>query len=194
MEPAVFDEDWPSLTRSVHSSLQSSLRVNLPREIMGFTDFPFDDKFEGSKDKRRYCGHEEVEHRFALRQVPDRDPQVNRYLKAFVRYFDLEQFVQFESEVVNVEVSEKSSVKWNVEVMSAGKTNVSTEGSVPVWSRRRCLQVHEFDAVVVSNGQYSIPNIPDIKNIDKFENPCVHSHLYRDADFFEGKTVAVHGQ
>ena len=129
-----------------------------------------------------------------LGQVPDRAPQVNRYLKAFVRYFDLEQFIQFESEVVNVDVSEKSSVKWNIEVMSAGKTNVSTEGSVPVTAHGCCLQVHEFDAVVVSNGQYTIPNIPDIKNIDKFENPCVHSHLYRNADPFEGKTVVVHGQ
>ena len=60
----VFDEDWPSLTGSVHSSLFGNVRVNLPRELMGFTDFPFDEKFEGSQDKRRYCGHEEVEPRY----------------------------------------------------------------------------------------------------------------------------------
>ena len=55
----MFDDDWPSVTRSVQSSLYDKLRVNLPREIMGFTDFPFDE-FEGSLDKRRYCHHEEV--------------------------------------------------------------------------------------------------------------------------------------
>ena len=57
-----------------------------------------------------------------------------------------------------------------------------------------CFEVHEFDAVVVSNGQYTVPNIPDIKNIDRFGRPCLHSHLYRNADPFRGKTVVVHGQ
>ena len=55
-------------------------------------------------------------------------------------------------------------------------------------------EVHEFDAVVVSNGQYTVPNIPDIKSIDRFDRPCLHSHLYRNADPFRGKTVVIHGQ
>ena len=39
----------------IHSSLYESLRVNLPKEIMGYSDFPFLDN-SGS----RYCGHAEV--------------------------------------------------------------------------------------------------------------------------------------
>ena len=48
--------------RVVHSSMYQSLRTNLPREIMGFVDFPFDPDFLGpySTDPRRFCGHREV--------------------------------------------------------------------------------------------------------------------------------------
>lgn len=45
---------------NVHSSLYDKLRTNLPREIMGVPDFPFDTNFEGSIDDRRFCHHEEV--------------------------------------------------------------------------------------------------------------------------------------
>ncbi|CAN4097761.1 unnamed protein product [Withania somnifera] len=44
----------------VHSSLYSSLRVNLPREVMGFRDYPFVAKKKPGSDPRRYPGHREV--------------------------------------------------------------------------------------------------------------------------------------
>ncbi|KAL3334873.1 hypothetical protein AABB24_031210 [Solanum stoloniferum] len=44
----------------VHSSLYSSLRVNLPREVMGFGDYPFVAKKKPGRDPRRYPGHGEV--------------------------------------------------------------------------------------------------------------------------------------
>ncbi|XP_006366746.1 flavin-containing monooxygenase FMO GS-OX-like 4 isoform X1 [Solanum tuberosum] len=44
----------------VHSSLYSSLRVNLPREVMGFWDYPFVAKKKPGRDPRRYPGHGEV--------------------------------------------------------------------------------------------------------------------------------------
>ena len=48
--------------RIVHSSLYKSLRTNLPREIMSFSDFPFiPEAMHGrSKDPRRYPHHTEV--------------------------------------------------------------------------------------------------------------------------------------
>ncbi|KAE8712156.1 Detected protein of unknown function [Hibiscus syriacus] len=42
----------------VHSNLYRSLRVNLPRQVMGFLDYPFTKK-EGC-DPRHFLGHEEV--------------------------------------------------------------------------------------------------------------------------------------
>ncbi|KAK8516341.1 hypothetical protein V6N12_068948 [Hibiscus sabdariffa] len=43
----------------IHSSLYSSLRTNLPREVMGFMDFPFLIRPGESRDPRRYPGHRE---------------------------------------------------------------------------------------------------------------------------------------
>ncbi|XP_062201165.1 flavin-containing monooxygenase FMO GS-OX-like 3 isoform X2 [Phragmites australis] len=71
---------------ATHSSLYASLRTNLPRETMGFLDFPFSAAAPGSADPRRFPGHEEV----------------LRYLEAFARRFDLHRLVRFETEVVSV--------------------------------------------------------------------------------------------
>lgn len=42
----------------VHASMYRSLRVNLPRQLMGFSDYPFLKK--GWGDPRSFPGHEEV--------------------------------------------------------------------------------------------------------------------------------------
>ena len=39
--------------------MYAGLRTNLPRQVMGFTDFPFTE-FPGSSDPRQFCTHEEV--------------------------------------------------------------------------------------------------------------------------------------
>ena len=41
---------------ATHSSLYASLRTNLPRETMGFLDFPFAAEAPGSADHRRFPG------------------------------------------------------------------------------------------------------------------------------------------
>lgn len=48
--------------RRVHSSLYADLRTNLPREVMGFSDFPnIPAALNGrSTDPRRYPAHTEV--------------------------------------------------------------------------------------------------------------------------------------
>ncbi|KAL0020530.1 hypothetical protein WJX79_005454 [Trebouxia sp. C0005] len=49
--------------RHVHSSMYSSLRTNLPRQIMSFSDFPFIPEVMGdrSHDSRRFPSHTEVQ-------------------------------------------------------------------------------------------------------------------------------------
>ncbi|TVU31749.1 hypothetical protein EJB05_23447, partial [Eragrostis curvula] len=81
---------------ATHSSLYASLRTNLPREVMGFLDFPFSAAAAGSADPRRFPGHEEV----------------LRYLEAFARRFDLHRLIRFETEVVRVR--RKHGGKWAV--------------------------------------------------------------------------------
>ena len=44
----------------VHSSMYAKLRTNLPREVMAYTDFAFDDLGGRSHDARRFPSHAEV--------------------------------------------------------------------------------------------------------------------------------------
>lgn len=54
-----------------------------------------------------------------------------------------------------------------------------------------------FDAVVVANGHYSVPFIPDVKNITPFDeaHPSIitHSKHYRTADAFQDKKTIIVG-
>ncbi|XP_006843639.2 flavin-containing monooxygenase FMO GS-OX-like 3 [Amborella trichopoda] len=78
----------------VHSSLYRSLRTNLPREIMGFLDFPFSIK-EG-RDLRRFPGYQEVE----------------LYLDDFAAESDVLKAIRFRTEVFHVGMMEGG--KWVV--------------------------------------------------------------------------------
>ncbi|KAJ4841164.1 hypothetical protein Tsubulata_025050 [Turnera subulata] len=81
----------------VHSSLYGSLRTNLPREVMGFMDYPFVAPEGRGRDPRRFPGHREV----------------LLYLQDFSREFGIEEMVRFETEVVTVEFLEDDK-KWEV--------------------------------------------------------------------------------
>ncbi|KAM0049561.1 putative flavin monooxygenase, FAD/NAD(P)-binding domain superfamily [Helianthus debilis subsp. tardiflorus] len=69
----------------VHSSIYKSLRTNLPRQLMGFSDFSLEEKTYG--DPRLFPGHEEV----------------LKFLKDFANEFGVGEVIRFNSEVVRVE-------------------------------------------------------------------------------------------
>ncbi|XP_039063638.1 putative flavin-containing monooxygenase FMO GS-OX-like 11 [Hibiscus syriacus] len=73
----------------VYSSIYRSLTVDLPRQIMGFSDYPFVAKEGG--DPRHFPSHEEV----------------LRFLQDFARDFGL---IRFEHEVVRVERVDEESL------------------------------------------------------------------------------------
>lgn len=90
----------PNRTR-VHSSMYQSLRTNLPREAMGFRDYPFVAIEEDEeRDPRRYPGHREV----------------LMYLKDFAIEFGVSEIVRFKTEVVFVGLVEGG--KWKVKSRS----------------------------------------------------------------------------
>lgn len=89
--------------RTVHTSLYHSLRTNLPRESMGFRDYPFVFKDDADRDPRRFPGHREV----------------LAYLKDFTREFGIGELVRFDSEVARVRIVEGS--KWEVKSFERGK-------------------------------------------------------------------------
>ena len=118
------------------SSLYASLRTNVPREAMGFLDFPFAAAGCRCQDPRRFPGHEEV----------------LRYLEAFARRFDLLRLVRFETEVVRVRRGSDDG-RWAVTSRKLGEKG-SGAGEDD--------QEEFYDAVVVCNGHYTAPRIADI--------------------------------
>ncbi|XP_051132542.1 flavin-containing monooxygenase FMO GS-OX-like 2 [Andrographis paniculata] len=94
---------------TVHSSLYRSLRTNLPRQLMGFSDYPF--PRGGNGDPRTFPGHEEV----------------LRFLTGFAAHFGLSESIRLETEVVRVEQN-KDNDGWVVESRRNGSnSNPSVE-------------------------------------------------------------------
>ncbi|KAF3504868.1 hypothetical protein F2Q69_00041015 [Brassica cretica] len=81
----------------VHSSVYASLRTNLPRECMGYLDFPL---VVRSGDPRRFPSHGEV----------------LAYLQDFAKEFAIEEMIRFGTAVERVAPeSEGGNRKWRVE-------------------------------------------------------------------------------
>ncbi|XP_021768429.1 flavin-containing monooxygenase FMO GS-OX-like 4 [Chenopodium quinoa] len=91
----------------VHSSLYSSLRTNLPREVMGFRDFPFVASGKADRDSRRFPGHQEV----------------LRYLEDFANEFRLHELVRYQTEVCHVGLETEGN--WKVK----SRMQVGNDGS-----------------------------------------------------------------
>lgn len=84
----------------VHSSLYLSLRTNLPRELMGFLDYPFPEDSENS-DGRSFPGHEEV--LWFLNKLADE--------------FGIRDFIRFNRDVIRIE---RVNDRWVVESKACG--------------------------------------------------------------------------
>ncbi|XP_058224162.1 flavin-containing monooxygenase FMO GS-OX-like 4 [Rhododendron vialii] len=86
----------------VHSSLYASLRTNLPREVMGFREYPFVAKNGAHRDPRRFPGHGEV----------------LEYLNDYTTEFGLGELVRFGAEVRRVWLE---GGKWKVRSTACGE-------------------------------------------------------------------------
>ncbi|XP_008239883.1 PREDICTED: flavin-containing monooxygenase FMO GS-OX-like 9 [Prunus mume] len=172
-DPNVEGEDPLGRTPSlkVHSSLYTSLRLISPREIMGFTDFPFSVK--KGRDMRRFPGHREL----------------LLYLKDFCDWFGLRDLIRFNTRVAYVgmldyygtstdDVVGCEDLKWVVRSVEK-KTQIVME--------------EVFDAVIVATGHYSQPRLPSIKGMDAWKRKQMHSHIYRVPELFADEVVVVVG-
>lgn len=118
----------------VHSSIYESLRLMSPREVMGFTDFPFSVK--KGRDMRRFPSHREL----------------LLYLNDFCEWFGLREMIRFNTRVdyvgpLNFGVCSNNDLKWVVKSKEKKSEMVVEE---------------VFDAVVVATGHYSRPRLPSI--------------------------------
>ncbi|XP_022757034.1 flavin-containing monooxygenase FMO GS-OX-like 5 isoform X2 [Durio zibethinus] len=147
----------------VHTSLYRSLRVNLPRHVMGFLDYPFVKKEGG--DSRSFPGHAEV----------------LRFLEDFARDFGLMELIRFGHEVVGLERVDEVSHEWVIESR--------TRGMESRWE----FKEHAFEAVIVCNGKNTEPNIAEFPGRDAWPGLQMHSHNYRTPEQFKNKIVVLIG-
>ncbi|WOO41775.1 NAD(P)-binding domain-containing protein [Rubellicoccus peritrichatus] len=84
--------------KRIYCSLYESLRTNLPRELMAFSDYPFDSRGGGKDEWPQFMTHHHV----------------NQYLKNFAKNFGVYQHIQFQTKVVRVEKHENQ--KWLIQL------------------------------------------------------------------------------
>ena len=174
----------------VHSSVYASVRTNLPREVMGYASFPFTRSFGG--DKRRFCGHEEV----------------RAYLDAYADFHDLRTLVRTKTKVLKCEPLSPTEAdylkappgydhkrwgpRWGV---TFAENTDDTETLSPGTLNPKATTTSIFDAVVVCNGHYSTPRVPNYPHQETWPGLQMHSHDYRrpEHNLFGGKKVVVLG-
>ncbi|XP_050231241.1 flavin-containing monooxygenase FMO GS-OX-like 3 isoform X2 [Mercurialis annua] len=162
----------------IHSSLYESLRTNLPREVMGFMDYPFVSGEGEGRDPRRFPGHREV----------------LLYLQEFAKEFRIEKMVRFCCEVVSVEMVDKVNDNggyWTVKSKS-NKEKISLENDHNDDDDDDFLY-EVFDAVVVCNGHYTEPRIAEIPGVNLWPGKQIHSHNYRTPKPFRDQVVIIIG-
>lgn len=150
------------------SSIYASLRLITPREIMGFSDFPFYAKVgsDGDGDARRFPGHREF----------------LRYIRDVCDAFGLMESVRLNTRVLRISMetapADGCSPRW---VVRSKRDDVVTETE------------ETFDAVVVATGHYSQPRLPAIDGMDTWRGRQLHGHSYRVPDLFRDEVVVVVG-
>ncbi|KAH7858421.1 hypothetical protein Vadar_023681 [Vaccinium darrowii] len=165
-EPNVEGEDplGRETALNVHSSMYASLRLTSPREIMGFTDFPF--LVKKGRDMRRFPGHREL----------------LLYLSDFCAFFGLREMIRFNTRVEYVGMLDYGEfgkdLRWVVKSKEKKCEKVVEE---------------VFDAVVVATGHYSKPRLPSIRGMEAWKRKQIHSHVYRVPEPFRNEVVVVVG-
>lgn len=107
--------------------------------------------------------------------------EVEDYLSDYAQ--DVVDLVRFQTQVTNIQPKDGCAGDlWCV----ATKDLLSGE-----------VEEHEYDAVVIANGHYNVPHLPDIKGIRQWHetNPgaITHSKAYRSPDKYTGQKVLVVG-
>ena len=141
------------------TAMYKNLRTNLPKDCMGYLDYPF------PEETPTFFEHKKV----------------RKYLESFVKQFNLNQYIQFNSKVIKIEPIDTLNPyikSWNL-----------------FWNlnNHEKLQQKQFDHIIVCNGHYNKPFIPEIKGIQHFKGKIIHSKSYDSNDEFKDKNIIIIG-
>ncbi|CAN3373430.1 hypothetical protein DIURU_000360 [Diutina rugosa] len=169
-------EDKPLVTESgadkqnwQSSGVFPGLFTNIPSQFTRFSYLPDEPEYH---DKTRqiypFLTLEEQQKRFS----------------DFVKREHLDDHIHYYSDVVK---AEKVGDKWKLTIH---QTSPEDKGKSKWFTK-------EYDAIVVANGHYTVPNIPHIEGLQQFHNAhpgaVLHAKSYRGPDQFKGKRVLVVG-
>ncbi|KNA15835.1 hypothetical protein SOVF_094680 [Spinacia oleracea] len=147
----------------VHSSLYASLRINFPREAMGFREFPFAPSGKPDRDPRRFPAHQEV----------------LRYLEDFADEFGLNELIRYQTEVSYVGLEKDG--KWMVKYRRIdGDEDSEVDETYDA-------------VVVCSGHFTEPRLAEDIPGIDVWPGKQIHSHNYRIPELYQDQVVVLIG-
>lgn len=113
--------------------------------------------------------------------MPDEFPdyphhtEILQYLRRYCEHFDLAQYIQFQTEVVDVSRPDDAD-GWRVTTRDRVSDQTTTG---------------HYRAVVVANGHNWSPKVPEFPG--RFDGEIIHSSKYREPSVLKGKNVCVVG-
>lgn len=148
----------------IHGSMYRYLWSNGPKEALEFPDYTFEEHYGR-----------------AIPSFPPREVLFD-YLQGRWKKMDLKKLITFERVVRSVTFDEETE-----------KFTVTVETLTEKALTSKVLPSEEFDYVMVASGHYSVPYVPTYPGVEKFPGRVMHSHDFRDACEFKGKTILIVG-
>ncbi|GMH86934.1 hypothetical protein TrVE_jg3476 [Triparma verrucosa] len=144
-----------------NAPMYKNLRTNLPKELMGYREFPFTKKY--TKDEESYVTHQDVQ----------------TYLRAYCDNFDLHKFIKFNTKVDKINYDAGDLAASSDDPKSYPRLKVDFTNSEDGTSFSKV-----YDHVVVANGHYARPSIPsNLQGLfDDFSKKAMHAIAYDEPD------------
>jgi cation diffusion facilitator CzcD-associated flavoprotein CzcO len=112
-----------------------------------------------------------------------RDFELRSHIQNYVSEHDLEKHIKFNTEVVK---AVKKGDKWLLTLKYEDKDTDKKE-----------FYLKEFDAIVVANGSYTLPYIPQIEGLKEYEEAhpgsILHSKFFRDYEDYRNQKIIILG-
>jgi thioredoxin reductase len=178
---------WRYQEASKEHPIYRGLRTNLPKELMAYYEFPFDEEATSASF---------VTHR-----------QVLEYLQSYCNHFELPSLIRFNTKVELLEVLHGTSSSFcsdwpriQIQYRTTSPHNgtvrddLNANGKEAPFALGSTSEV--FDAVCICNGHYSLPFVPELpglKDAERFGIRYLHSIAYDSPEAFSGERVLCVG-
>ena len=171
--PNLQQDPYYQLYGSLHSSLYENLICDIPKHCMTYKDFP----------------HKENTPYILTSQ------QFLQYLNDYSEHFGLTRFIQFETLVLSVNLTQNVS---SAEIENFGLKEEEKRKFIVTTAKmdnQKEKMRQFFDYVFVCNGHFSKPHIPNIPGQDEFDGKQIHTHDLKtiDPELFHKKNVLIVG-